>query len=135
MLDEGRVVEQGTHAELIAAGGRYWSLLRRQQLEEAIERRPTAVGRPATGGASNGMTPDVDRLAMQPVDSTHDAPSTDVALLEAALNEATQVEIAELQARDALKTQFLANISHDLRTPLDGVITHAEILRDGILGR
>jgi signal transduction histidine kinase len=44
------------------------------------------------------------------------------------------MEIAELRARDGLKTQFLANISHDLRTPLTAVITHAEILRDGILG-
>lgn len=42
--------------------------------------------------------------------------------------------IAELRARDALKTQFLSNISHDLRTPLTAIITHAEILRDGILG-
>jgi signal transduction histidine kinase len=53
--------------------------------------------------------------------------------LEAQLKAAI-VEIAELRARDALKTQFLANISHDLRTPLTAVITHAEILRDGILG-
>jgi two-component system sensor histidine kinase BarA len=53
--------------------------------------------------------------------------------LEAQLKEAI-VEIAELRARDSLKTQFLANISHDLRTPLTAVITHAEILRDGILG-
>ena len=37
VLDEGRVVEQGPHAELIAAGGRYWSLLNRQQLEESLE--------------------------------------------------------------------------------------------------
>jgi hypothetical protein len=36
-LDEGRIVEQGKHAELFAAGGRYWALLNRQQLEEAIE--------------------------------------------------------------------------------------------------
>src|SRR5918911_2844091 len=42
--------------------------------------------------------------------------------------------IAELRNQDALKTQFLANISHDLRTPLTAIITHAEILRDGILG-
>ncbi len=42
--------------------------------------------------------------------------------------------LAELQARDALKTQFLSNISHDLRTPLTAIVTHAEILRDGILG-
>src|SRR5437763_6163819 len=56
-----------------------------------------------------------------------------VGVLGAQLKEAA-MEIAELRARDALKTQFLANISHDLRTPLTAVITHAEILRDGILG-
>jgi ATP-binding cassette, subfamily B, multidrug efflux pump len=37
VLDEGRLVERGPHDELIAAGGRYWSLLNRQQLEESIE--------------------------------------------------------------------------------------------------
>src|SRR5256885_11582698 len=62
-------------------------------------------------------------------------PTTDshVAALEAQLKQAHE-HIAELEARDSLKTQFLANISHDLRTPLTAVITHAEILRDGILG-
>lgn len=37
VLDEGQIVEQGTHQELLAARGRYWALLSRQQLEEAIE--------------------------------------------------------------------------------------------------
>ena len=37
VLDDGRIVEQGTHDELITAGGRYWSLLNRQQLEESLD--------------------------------------------------------------------------------------------------
>lgn len=37
VLDEGRIVEQGRHTDLLAAGGRYWALLSRQQLEDAIE--------------------------------------------------------------------------------------------------
>jgi len=53
--------------------------------------------------------------------------------IEAQLEQALQ-QIAELRALDALKTQFLFNISHDLRTPLSAVVTHGEILRDGLLG-
>ena len=44
VLDEGRIVEQGRHADLISAGGRYWTLLRRQQLEDAIEDESAAPG-------------------------------------------------------------------------------------------
>jgi ATP-binding cassette subfamily B protein len=36
VLEDGRVVEQGRHEELFAAGGRYWSLLNRQQLEDSL---------------------------------------------------------------------------------------------------
>jgi ATP-binding cassette subfamily B protein len=37
VLHEGRIVERGTHETLLAERGRYWALLRRQQLEEAVE--------------------------------------------------------------------------------------------------
>jgi ATP-binding cassette subfamily B protein len=37
VLDDGGIVERGRHEDLMVAEGRYWSLLRRQQLVESIE--------------------------------------------------------------------------------------------------
>lgn len=43
VLDGGRVVERGRHEDLLALGGRYWSLLNRQELEDDIERAPSVA--------------------------------------------------------------------------------------------
>jgi ATP-binding cassette subfamily B protein len=43
VLDEGHVVEQGRHDELVALGGRYAAIVRRQRLEEDVEERAGAL--------------------------------------------------------------------------------------------
>jgi ATP-binding cassette subfamily B protein len=43
VLEKGTVVEQGVHTELMALRGRYWSLLRRQQLLDAVESETLAT--------------------------------------------------------------------------------------------
>src|SRR3954470_16200338 len=54
VLDAGRIVEQGVHAELLAKGGRYWELLRRQQMEEDLE---TTVASAENPGSVPAATP------------------------------------------------------------------------------
>jgi ATP-binding cassette subfamily B protein len=48
VLEKGTVVEQGRHPELMALRGRYWSLLRRQQLLDAVESDALATDASAT---------------------------------------------------------------------------------------
>lgn len=49
VLEKGTVVEQGQHADLMAMRGRYWSLLRRQQLLDAVESDDALATDVATG--------------------------------------------------------------------------------------
>jgi ATP-binding cassette subfamily B multidrug efflux pump len=48
VLEKGSVVEQGVHTELMSLRGRYWSLLRRQQLLDAVESDTLATDVAAT---------------------------------------------------------------------------------------
>jgi ATP-binding cassette, subfamily B, multidrug efflux pump len=48
VLEKGTLVEQGRHPDLMATRGRYWSLLRRQQLLDAVESDTLATDVPAT---------------------------------------------------------------------------------------
>jgi len=48
VLEKGMLVEQGRHAELMALRGRYWSLLSRQQLLDAVETDALATDVSAT---------------------------------------------------------------------------------------
>ncbi|HKC80198.1 MAG TPA: ABC transporter ATP-binding protein [Gemmatimonadaceae bacterium] len=48
VLEKGTIVEQGRHAELMALRGRYWSLLRRQQLLDSVESDTLATDVTAT---------------------------------------------------------------------------------------
>jgi ATP-binding cassette subfamily B multidrug efflux pump len=58
VLHEGRIVERGTHASLISAGGRYTALLQRQQLEESIEDDDPLPDSPSvTAGTGSGAAP------------------------------------------------------------------------------
>jgi ATP-binding cassette subfamily B protein len=52
VLDGGRIVEQGVHPELLAAGGRYWELLRRQQMEEELETTTALSENPVSDSAA-----------------------------------------------------------------------------------
>jgi ATP-binding cassette subfamily B protein len=43
VLEEGQVVEQGRHDALVALGGRYAAIVRRQRLEEDVEQRASEL--------------------------------------------------------------------------------------------
>lgn len=41
----------------------------------------------------------------------------------------------EVEARNRLQVEFIADISHEFRTPLNGILGYTELLRDGLYGQ
>ena len=66
VLDEGSVIEEGTHAELFARGGRYWSLLRRQQLEESLEEETGEAAVTGEGEEKSSLAPHISNGSIEP---------------------------------------------------------------------
>jgi ATP-binding cassette subfamily B protein len=64
VLDQGRIVERGTHAELLAAGGLYASMWNRQR--EAQEAREKLAMMGDDAGAPNRLPPPVDDPLVTP---------------------------------------------------------------------
>src|SRR5690606_5249109 len=48
--------------------------------------------------------------------------------------EELELLVRELRNLDVAESQFRANVSHVLRTPLTAIVTYGEVLRDGLLG-
>ena len=61
VLEGGRVVERGTHADLQAAAGRYWELLRRQEIEAELDVPVGGAVEPEAGG----LEPAAEELGRQ----------------------------------------------------------------------
>jgi len=64
VLDQGRIVERGTHAELLAAGGLYASMWNRQREAQEAREKLALMGDDA--GAPNRLPPPVEDPLVTP---------------------------------------------------------------------
>ncbi|MDZ7359245.1 MAG: HAMP domain-containing histidine kinase [candidate division KSB1 bacterium] len=53
--------------------------------------------------------------------------------MRARLSEAEK-QARELEERNRLQAEFIADVSHEFRTPLNGILGYTELLRDGLYG-
>jgi len=96
---------------------------------------PFGIGREALGMLTLLRTDPATPWTGQEVEAVESL-AGDVArgLEHARLYEGKQHLVAELQSLDRAKTDFLASVTHDFRTPLTSIIGYAEMIKDGEAG-
>jgi signal transduction histidine kinase len=86
-----------------------------------------------TGFASEKPPRDmVQRLGIQGFHSKSDGPERLLVWIDVALKAYDQ--LAQLHISERLKTELLANVSHEFRTPLNVILGYIDLLREGTFG-
>src|SRR2546428_8231383 len=74
----------------------------------------------------------LSRLAIQGYHDKTDGPDRLLLWVEVAFKAYDQ--LAQLHIAERLKTELLANVSHEFRTPLNVIVGYLDLLRDGTFG-
>ena len=85
-----------------------------------------------TAEAGDGPRALLRRLAIQGYHDKADGPERLLQTIDGALKAYDQ--LAQLHVAERLKTELLANVSHEFRTPLNIIIGYIDLLREGTFG-
>ena len=128
--------------ELLAGGERvqlmlvdyFMPVMDGEELIRRVRERDTVVQIVLQTGYA-GEKPPRDMLALLSIQGYHDksdGPERLLLWVDVALKAYDQ--LAQLHIAERLKTELLANVSHEFRTPLNVIVGYIDLLRDGTFG-